>query len=237
MKWLSDHELAYSSVVSNCRMNRERGLDGPNSYTKELGFHPLDFLTDRLGIQSQAAWLDLCCGSGRSIIEAAVQLERRGAAAQVSLAGVDMAPMFARIPPELTCVRFITASLPKWRSQDCFDLITCVHGLHYVGDKLGVIAQAAAQLSPGGMLVAHLDPMNLRRADGRPLSGRPGALFRRHGLEYDRRRRLLRCRAPKQIGFPWRYLGADDRAGPNSTGQEAVNSYYEPAEDGRRTSR
>ena len=73
MKWLGDHELAYSSVVSNCRMNRERGLDGPNSYAKELGLHPLDFLTDRLGIQSQAAWLDLCCGSGRAIIEAAVR--------------------------------------------------------------------------------------------------------------------------------------------------------------------
>jgi SAM-dependent methyltransferase len=237
MKWLSEQELAHSCVVSNCRMNRERGLEGPNSYTKELGFHPLEFLAERLAVNSRAAWLDLCCGSGRAIVEAAVQLERRGAAGRVSLVGVDMAPMFARIPAELTSVKFITASLPEWRSQDCFDLITCVHGLHYVGDKLGVIAQAAAQLSAGGMFVAHIDPMNLRRADSRPLSGRPGAHFRRHGLEYDRRRRLLRCRVLKQIDFPWRYLGADDLAGPNSTGQEAIDSYYEPGAGSRRTNR
>lgn len=230
MKWLSERELAHSSVVSNCRMNRERGLDGPNSYTKELGFHPLEFLAERLRVRSRAVWLDLCCGSGRAMIDAAIELQRRGVTGQVSLLGVDMAPMFVCIPPEMTSVQFITASVSEWRSQDRFDLITCVHGLHYVGDKLGMIAQAAAQLSPGGMFVAHLDPLNLRRADGGPLSGRPGALFRRHGLEYDRRRRLLRCGAPKRIDFPWRYLGADDRAGPNSTGQEAVDSYYEPAE-------
>lgn len=228
MARLSEHELAHSSVVSNCRMNRERGLDGPNSYTKELGFHPLEFLAERFRMRSRAAWLDLCCGSGRAIVEAAIELERRGVTGQVSLLGVDMVPMSVRIPPEITSVRFITASLPNWKCAECFDLITCVHGLHYVGDKLGVIAQAAARLQPDGMFVAHLDPMNLRRAEGGPLSGRPGAFFRRHGLEYDRRRRLLRCRQPKRLDFPWRYLGADDTAGPNSTGQEAVDSYYEP---------
>lgn len=237
MKWLTEAELARSNIVSNSRMNRERKLEGPNSYAKELGFHPLEFLSERLRVQSRAAWLDLCCGSGRAMIDAARELKRRGVSEQVSLLGVDMVPMFVRIPAELTSVQLVTASLPNWKCGDCFDLITCVHGLHYVGDKLGVIAQAAARLPPGGMFVAHLDPVNLRRADGGPLSRRPGSLFRRYGLEYDRRRRLLRCAAPKQIDFPWRYLGADDRAGPNSTGEEAVDSYYQPAEGGWRMSR
>ncbi|MDN3355634.1 hypothetical protein [Actinomadura sp. DC4] len=31
-----------------------------------------------------------------------------------------------------------------------------------------------------------------------------------------------------EVRFPYRYLGADDRAGPNYTGQPAVASYYEP---------
>ena len=29
------------------------------------------------------------------------------------------------------------------------------------------------------------------------------------------------------MDLPYRYLGADDRAGPNYTGQPAVDSYYE----------
>jgi len=47
------------------------------------------------------------------------------------------------------------------------------------------------------------------------------------GLEYDRRRRLVACQGRKHPEFPFRYLGADDRAGPNYTGQPAVDSYYE----------
>jgi hypothetical protein len=47
------------------------------------------------------------------------------------------------------------------------------------------------------------------------------------GFEYDRRRRLVACRARKQPEFRFHYLGADNRAGPNYTGQSAVNSYYE----------
>lgn len=235
MKWLTEAELARSNIVSNCRMNRERRLDGPNSYTKELGFHPLEFLAKRLDANASAAWLDLCCGSGRAMIDAAIELRRRGVIGQVSLVGVDMVPMFVRVPPEITSVQFITASLPNWKCGDCFDLITSVHGLHYVGDKLGVIADAAARLRPDGMFVAHLDATNLRLADGSSLSQRPGTFFRRHGLEYNRRRRLLRRRHPRRINFPWRYLGADDTAGPNSTGQEAVDSYYEPMAVGGRS--
>ena len=29
------------------------------------------------------------------------------------------------------------------------------------------------------------------------------------------------------MNLPYRYLGADDQAGPNYTGQPAVDSYYE----------
>ena len=46
------------------------------------------------------------------------------------------------------------------------------------------------------------------------------------GLGYDLRKRLVVCRGRKAMDLPYRYLGADDQAGPNSTGQPAVDSYY-----------
>lgn len=59
-------------------MNRERQLLGPNSYTRELGFNPLDWLRTRLTDDQrrafgseQARWLDRCCGTGRAMLQAA----------------------------------------------------------------------------------------------------------------------------------------------------------------------
>ena len=42
---LDDAALEASAVVANCTMNRERQLDGVNSYARELGFNPLDVIT------------------------------------------------------------------------------------------------------------------------------------------------------------------------------------------------
>ncbi len=41
--------------------------------------------------------------------------------------------------------------------RDAFDLITCVHGLHYAGDKLAVLTRAVDWLTPGGLFAADLD--------------------------------------------------------------------------------
>lgn len=227
MKRLTDEELARSGVVANSRMNRERGLTGVNSYAKDLGFQPLEFLCQRLQTQDRAAWLDVCCGSGKALLEAAREFDRRGLASRVSLLGVDLVAMFVPAPPETSCLRLETAALPAGFPEGSFDLVTCVHGLHYIGDKLGLIVKAVAALAPEGVFLAHLDPANLRRADGAPLTRRPAAFFRQSGLAYDRRGRLLRCVGPQRPAFDWRYVGADDQAGPNATGQEAVDSYYE----------
>jgi hypothetical protein len=50
---------------------------------------------------------------------------------------------------------------------------------------------------------------------------------RRNGMECDRRQRLVICRGRKAEELTCRFLGADDRAGPNHTGQTAVDSYYD----------
>jgi tRNA G46 methylase TrmB len=78
---LSDAELERSAVVANCAMNRERQLAGVNSYARELGFSPLGFLWSRLAGRpepARAGWLDLCCGTGRALIQAAAQLPGPG---------------------------------------------------------------------------------------------------------------------------------------------------------------
>ena len=77
------------------------------------------------------------------------------------------------------------------------------------------------------MFVANLDLHHLKFADGRGSGRRLAVDLRRSGLEYDRRRRLVVCRGRKVVDVPYRYLGADDQAGANYTGQPAVDSYYE----------
>jgi hypothetical protein len=47
------------------------------------------------------------------------------------------------------------------------------------------------------------------------------------GFAYDARTRRIRRTGRFDGALPFRYLGADDRAGPNYTGQPAVCSYYE----------
>ena len=104
--------------------------------------------------------------------------------------------------------------------------MTCVHGLHYVGDKLAVLANAASWLAEDGLLVANLDVASIRAEDGRPVGRQLTSALRANGFGYDGRRRRISCRGPRDARLPFRYVGADDQAGPNYTGQPAVNSIY-----------
>ena len=230
MTLLGDDELERSAVVANCRMNRERNLTGSNGYEKEIGFAPLEFLKARLAPGRTVTWLDLCCGTGRALIEAAeiVHAEDLG----VEIVGVDLVGMFDRPDPDLRCLRLVETSLSTWRPDRPFDLVTCVHGLHYFGDKLALLARAASWLVDDGLFVANLDIANIKLA-GDPTGRKLVAGLRRAGLEYDRRRRLVVSRGKTEVGLPFRYLGADDGAGPNYTRQPAVNSVYEPSDTPR----
>ena len=109
-----------------------------------------------------------------------------------------------------------------------YDLITCVHGLHYVGDKLGLIARAVSWLKPNGLFLAHLDLDNVKLATGQWFGSLLGRHFKQVGLHYQRSRRLLSSQGKRHIEFPWDFVGADAQAGPNFTGQAAVDSYYSP---------
>jgi hypothetical protein len=78
-----------------------------------------------------------------------------------------------------------------------------------------------------GLFVANFDMTSIRLAECSAARRRIIGELRRGRLEYDGRRRLVICRGRRSITLPFRYLGADDHAGPNYTGQPAVNSYYE----------
>jgi trans-aconitate methyltransferase len=147
---LDDVTLERSPVVANCAMNRERTL---RSYGRELG---IDVLAEIGG-----GWLDLCCGAGRALAEAAARRP------DARITGVDLAGRFL---PAASAVRLVAASVAEWAPDETYDLITCVHGLHYVGDKLGVLARAAAWLGPDGLLVANFEAAS--GAASLPLPGR-----------------------------------------------------------------
>ena len=226
MKLLSDDALEKSHVVANCRMNRERNLTGSNGYSKEIGFNPVEFLRDRFSPVRKAAWLDLCCGTGKALIQAAKVIQVDGLAEQIEIVGVDLAGMFHAADHNLPCLHLVEASLSSCSPTGSFDLITCVHGLHYVGEKLGLISRAVSWLTLEGLFVANLDMNNLKFADGSAAGRRVTTALRRAALEYRRRKRLVICRGKRTIALPFRYLGGDDQAGPNYTGQAAVDSYY-----------
>ncbi|MEV4003062.1 methyltransferase domain-containing protein [Actinomadura sp. NPDC049753] len=224
---LDDGELARSSVVANCTMNRERSLSGSNGYGRELGVDVLAEISARAGASRPMRWLDLCCGSGRAPAEAAVLLTDRGMTGRVEITGLDLVDHF--VPgPGPAMLRLVSGSVTEWVPDCRFDLITCVHGLHYVGDKLGVLRRAASWLTDHGRFVANFDARSVRREDGAPAGRRLTARLRAQGFVYDSVRRRISRHGYGQVRFPYRYLGADDQAGPNYTGQAAVDSFYEP---------
>lgn len=213
---IEDDELAGHSVVANSTMNRERVLAGVNSYARELGFSPAEFLDEHGPAPS---WLDLCSGEGLALREAARQLPR------AVITGVDLVGPLRRtaLPDGL---ELITADLGRWSPGRRYDLITCVHGLHYIGDRLALLERAASWLTGTGLLVAHLDPSTLRRPDGSDASRPVLAALRAAGFHYSARHHRLSLRGGRPVTLPFAYLGADPHAGPNYTGQPAVASYY-----------
>jgi trans-aconitate methyltransferase len=221
---LDDAALHTSSVVANNAMNRERQLAGVNSYRRELGFGPLDVLVATVADGGTATWLDLCCGTGRAVIQAAATLHREGLAHRTAIVGVDLVDAFAPTPVPLPSLQLVCSPVDAWTPDRDFGLITCVHGLHYVGDRLGVLTRAAQWLTPSGRLVADLDLNEIVTPRGPRTLART---LRAAGFSYDFRRRRVSRVGPLDASLPYRYLGADDQAGPGYTGQPSVTSYYE----------
>lgn len=224
---LDDILLEQSWVVANSLMNRERTCVGGNSYSRELSFHPIDFLKARLLFQEQVSWLDLCCGTGKALIEAGQILMEENLDSKIKLVGVDLVAMFDSQAESIPFLSLNEASLTNWFPDQAFDLITCVHGLHYIGNKLELIQNAVSWLTENGVFIANFDLTSLH------FSSQPNAEktvlkdLKMKGFEYQSKNRLLICRGRKTFELKYKYLGADDKAGANYTNQPAVNAYYE----------
>ncbi len=225
MTLLSNRELESSDVVANCVMNRERRLRGTNGYDRELGLDIAQFLLSKIASKAHVAWLDLCCGEGFALEEAAGLFRLQNLLNQVCLTGVDLVGGWA-LRDATRDVEFVQASLDTWTPDRDYDLITCVHGLHYIGDKLALIRNAASSLKGTGCFVANLDLANLHVIDC--LHGQRAiiAKLKTVGVRYDSHTKVLRCDGNTAFDLPFRYVGADDQTGPNYTGQPAVTSHY-----------
>jgi trans-aconitate methyltransferase len=84
------------------------------------------------------------------------------------LVGVDLVDAFDPVPAPCPSLTLVRVDVTTWVPARRFDLITCVHGLHYVGDKLTVLARAVDWLTDDGLLVADLDLASIRLPDGSP---------------------------------------------------------------------
>jgi SAM-dependent methyltransferase len=220
---LNADELEDSPVVANCTMNRERDLRGSNGYEVELGFDPLEWLQGRLATQSTVRWLDLCCGSGKALIQAAIACESIGGGS-VNIIGVDLVGMF--LPNKSINLQLLQCSVFDYQPIERFDLITCIHGLHYLGDKLQAIRLAASWLVSDGRFVANLDAANLCLSDAGKGQRRIVRFLGEQGFEYLPAKHLLKLTGHREFELPFKFRGADDSAGPNYTKQPVVTSYY-----------
>lgn len=219
---LTPNQLLASDIVANATMNRERGLSGVNSYERELRFDIAVWLETRVRERGRAVWLDACCGAGLALQQAAAEWAGTDWGLNVELIGVDLIDF---PPPPINGVRFVAADVAKFQPAAPVDLITCVHGMHYLGDKLGFLQNAYAALAPGGLLLGHLDAANLRL----PLSwARLMRQMSAQGIALNIKSHLLRMeRMPQPLDFGLIYRGATVSERPNYTGITVIDSWYD----------
>lgn len=227
MNILNRKQLESSSVVANSLMNRERVAFGINSYTKELKFNPFEFLKNRFENKQSAYWLEICCGKGNAIIQIAHEFNKfKDQINNVLLVGVDLISFFSPIPDNIRFVKFIESSIFDYRTELKFDLITCVHGMHYLGDKLKIIEIVSNLLKSDGYFTCNLNTKDIIDQNGRCLFKKINLFFKDIGLNYNSRNKILINSGVLKIQSPFKYIGANDKIGTNYTGENSVQSIY-----------
>lgn len=222
---LNKQQLEKSSIVANSQMNRERNLVGSNSYEKELCLNPLFYLIEKLNLKPNVTWLDICCGSGKALIQASETLTKKTLDKRIQIIGIDLVNFF--YPTRFICLELLTKSINDYNPSLNFDLITCVHGLHYIGDKLSIILRAINWLTKDGLFLASIDPNNFYNENGVLIGKSIIQELKKQGANYNSKKHLLAFQGEKTIATSYNYLGASDLAGANYTGQAAINSYYQ----------
>ena len=226
-----------SDIVVNAAMNRGRGFTGVNSYTRDLRqFDVAAFLQERvrLPLFQTVRWLDACCGEGRALTEAAQLWSGTAWGKKIEIIGLglwdDLPP--AHNFPNGPVLRFVAADAAAWVPDAPLDLITCVHGLHYLPDKLGFLERAYSWLSPsGGLLLAHLDGENVRQYESeRALWPTLSRRVQKQGITITFTNHLLRIertpKSPDALAFGVAFAGRTVSPRPNFSGMTVVDSWY-----------
>jgi len=225
MQLLSEQQLVWSPTVANSRMNRGRNASGVNSYEKEFKFRPEAFLESKIKEHGKSSWLDLCCGEGIALLQTAAHIYENGLQDKVRLKGIDLLDLFKPGDSRYKFMDFEVMSVVDWVPDQQYDLITCSHGLHYLGDKLKVIQTVLRGLNPQGLFIANLDLANISIAGVSPDRFLKD-FFKKCKIEYNSRTKIIKRVGAVNISFNLEYKGADDKVGPNYTGQDAVTSFY-----------
>jgi SAM-dependent methyltransferase len=172
-------------VAQGC-MNRFRPLEGTNSYRGELGVNPLDC------IPAGGYWLDIGCGAAVAVRQAA---RRRP---DIHVVAVDLLPALQDGKPPPRNLRLVQADAACLPLRSRFHLITAVHVLHFLDDKLGCLEQWANFLQPGGRLLANADPDDIAIGEtwesARGAPGKPGLAMR-----WERRSPPLATRVRREV--------------------------------------
>ena len=206
-------------------MNRTRNASGINSYEQDFNFKPQQYLQAIIEENGHASWLDLCCGHGNALQQTADFFYKTGQQQMVYLKGIDLIDTFPATPSNITCLNFLAASLAGWQENMRYDLITCVHGLHYIGDKLKLLETAVTALEKSGLFIGNIDLNNLM-IDGKNNNDYFKKIIKENDFLHNSRKNLLQRTGNSPIRFNLKYIGADDISGPNYTGQDSVTSYY-----------
>ena len=143
----------------------------------------------------------------------------------VRMEGWDVAGLFMESLTPFPTVQFVADTLAQWQPTHGYDLITSVHGLHYMGDKLGLIQKCVGHLTQDGIFMGNLDLRNIKKLDGRSLDRPLRKMLSGYGIHYHPRRHLLTCQGPKQINLSLHYAGANDKT-PHPARPDGVFPIY-----------
>ena len=226
-KKLKDKEaLEWSSVVANNSMNRKRIAFGVNSYEKEIKLDPIKYLISKY-TDRKLSWLDLCCGEGNALIQSAKFIKENKHENKIGLEGIDLVSYFSEYSGYEDILQLEEKNLENWIPTKKYDLITCVHGLHYIGNKIGLLEKISTTLTGEGKFIGNFSLENIRIQGVENSEKMLRKIFKESGLTYNARTKIIKLTEPISIASMFKYLGADDQVGPNYTGQSVVDSIYE----------
>jgi len=224
-KLKNDEELEWSSVVANNSMNRKRKAFGINSYEREIKLDPIKYLISKYK-DDKLNWIDLCCGEGNTIIQSAEFIRENGHENKVNLEGIDLVNYFSDYSDYEDLLELRQMNLNKWEPTKKYDLITIVHGLHYIGDKIALLQKLSNSLKSGGKFIGNLSLDNIKIVGIKDSDRMLKKIFRNSEILYNARSKIITLTNPFSILDNFEYLGANDNAGANYTGQEVVDSIY-----------